>query len=60
MGKRAPRRDARIAIVILNWNGWQDTVDLLESLRRVEYEPLTVVVIDNDSTDGSVPRIEAG
>jgi GT2 family glycosyltransferase len=49
----------RVAVVILNWNGWEDTIDLLDSLFNVEYEPLTVVVVDNASIDESVLKIEA-
>lgn len=42
---------SKAAIVILNWNGWQDTVELLSSLKEATYEPLLVIVIDNASTD---------
>lgn len=47
------------AVVILNWNGWYDTVDLLVSLNVSTYEPLLVIVIDNASTDQSVAHIKA-
>lgn len=47
----------RVAILVLNWNGWRDTVECLESLFRLDYEPMTVVLCDNGSTDGSVDRI---
>ncbi len=45
--------------MILNWNGGQDTVDCLESLRRQTYRDLRLVVIDNGSSDDSVARIKA-
>lgn len=48
-----------VAIIIVNWNGWQDTVECLESLQRVTYPQYTVVVVDNGSTDGSVDKIKA-
>ena len=46
-----------IAIVILNWNGADDTLACLESLSHVE-EPHFVVIADNNSTNDSVERIQ--
>lgn len=48
----------KVYIVILNWNGWKDTVECLESLFRSEYENYDVIVCDNGSTDGSIQRIQ--
>jgi GT2 family glycosyltransferase len=48
----------RVAAVVLNWNGWRDTVACLESLRRLDVVP-RVIVVDNGSTDGSADRIRA-
>lgn len=44
-------------IVVLNWNGREDTLACLQSLRALEGDPVQVVVADNGSTDGSVPAI---
>lgn len=46
-----------IAIVIVNWNGWRDTVECLESLMRLEMDGFRVIVVDNGSSDGSVEAI---
>jgi GT2 family glycosyltransferase len=46
------------AVIILNWNGWEDTIELMESLQQATYEPLFVIVIDNASTNNSVAHIE--
>jgi GT2 family glycosyltransferase len=46
-----------VTCVIVNWNGWQDTIACLDSLRRIEYSNLLVVVVDNGSTDDSVARL---
>ncbi len=35
--------------VVLNWNGLEDTVRCVESLKRTTYEPLAVLVVDNGS-----------
>ncbi|MFQ5552645.1 MAG: glycosyltransferase family 2 protein [Thermoplasmata archaeon] len=46
-----------VAIVVLNWNGWEDTRECLESLREISYAPVEVYVVDNGSVDGSPQRI---
>lgn len=46
------------AFVVLNWNGREDTLRCLASLRAVEGEHV-VYVADNGSTDGSVEAIRA-
>ncbi|HZL26052.1 MAG TPA: glycosyltransferase family 2 protein [Acidobacteriaceae bacterium] len=48
-----------VVCVVVNWNGWQDTVACLDSLRRQDYANLSVVVIDNGSANDSVERIRA-
>ncbi len=49
--------EPKVAAVILNWNGWEDTLDLLESFHHVEYSNFMLVVIDNASNDNSEQRI---
>jgi GT2 family glycosyltransferase len=44
--------------IVLNWNGWQDTLACLESLIGQDYPRLVVVVVDNCSPDDSVARIK--
>jgi len=51
------RRDPRVYVIILNWNGWRDTLACLESVLRLDYENLCVIVCDNGSTDDSVTHI---
>lgn len=45
--------------MILNWNGWRDTIACLAALKTCTYQHLSVVVVDNGSTDDSVLRIRA-
>ena len=47
----------RAAVLILNTNAWQDTIECLESVLRLQPPPERVVVCDNGSQDGSVDRI---
>lgn len=48
---------AKIIILILNWNGKEDTIECLESIQHIDYPNYQIVVIDNGSTDGSVIAI---
>jgi GT2 family glycosyltransferase len=49
---------SRVSIIILNWNGWQDTIECLESLYQIDYQNYDVIVVDNRSTDDSVRKIK--
>lgn len=47
----------KVSIVVLNWNGWSDTLECLASLERLDYSDYQVIVVDNGSTDDSVLHI---
>jgi GT2 family glycosyltransferase len=51
--------DPGVCCVIVNWNGWRDTLDCLASLRDQDYGNLRVIVVDNGSTNDSVERIRS-
>jgi len=42
-----------VFIVVLNWNGKDDTMECLGSLQKLVYPNFEIVVVDNGSTDGS-------
>lgn len=48
---------SRVVIVVLNWNGRDDTLACLQSLRAVVRDGVEVVVVDNGSSDDSVAAI---
>lgn len=47
-----------VSIIILNWNGWQDTLECLESLYDIDYPDYNVIVVDNGSKDESIEMIK--
>lgn len=47
-----------VAIVILNWNGWKDTIECLESLYQINYSNYRVVLVDNNSSNESILKIK--
>lgn len=49
---------SRVSILLVNWNGWGDTIECLESVFRSVPEDVRIIICDNDSTDGSVERIQ--
>jgi len=46
-----------VALIVLNWNGREDTLDCLSSIEQVHYSNLHVIVVDNGSSDGSVDAL---
>lgn len=49
--------DPKISILVLSWNGWEDTIECVESLFQVNYPNYDIIVVDNHSSDGSVQKI---
>lgn len=47
----------KVSIIILNWNGWKDTTECLESLHRIDYPNYNVIIVDNKSEDNSLDMI---
>lgn len=45
------------AVLILNWNGWRDTIECLESIQQSVGVSFRIVVCDNDSLDHSLDKI---
>ena len=50
--------EPKVAIIILNWNGWEDTIECIESVLQIDYPNYNVIVIDNNSNDDSIKKIE--
>jgi GT2 family glycosyltransferase len=48
-----------VAIVILTWNGRNDTLECLASLQGVTYPGRKTIVVDNASADGTAEAVKA-
>jgi GT2 family glycosyltransferase len=58
MHREAIDSSPHVAVVILAFNGREDTLRCLESIERVEWDDLTTFVVDNASSDGVVGAVE--
>jgi len=47
-----------VKVVILNWNGYQDTVECVSSLKEDGVEESAVVLVDNGSDNGEGSRLK--
>jgi GT2 family glycosyltransferase len=57
IGSRERIAPANVWIVLVNWNGRDDTLACLESLARAELAGARIVVVDNGSHDGALDVI---
>ncbi len=49
-----------VAIIIVAWNGKDDTLECLKSLRGLTYSNHQIILVDNGSTDGTVAAVRSG
>lgn len=49
-----------VSIITVNYNGYKDTCELIDSLRRYETYPYEIIVVDNASTENEAVRLKAG
>ncbi len=47
----------QVYVILLNWNGWRDTLECLDSLDKLDYPNYRILVVDNASTNDSVVQI---
>lgn len=48
----------KVSIIIVNWNGWRDTIECLKSLQAINYPNFEVILVDNGSTDDSISNLK--
>jgi len=47
-----------VSIILVNYNGFNDTCELIDSLRRVETHPYEVIIVDNASRNRDGERLK--
>ncbi|HLA69399.1 MAG TPA: glycosyltransferase family 2 protein [Bacteroidota bacterium] len=50
---------AILSVVLVNYNGFRDTLDCIASLHASSLRDIDLIVVDNASTDGSVAQLRA-
>lgn len=53
------RTQPLVVIIVLNWNGCEDTLRCVASLEQQSYGNFSITVVDNGSTDGSRDALRA-
>ncbi len=48
----------KVYIIILNWNGKDDALECIKSLKKINYGNYKIIAVDNGSSDGSVFEIK--
>jgi len=56
---RSMKSGANVAVIVLNWRNWTDTIECLESIRKTAGVPYKIVLCDNCSQDESIAKVMA-
>ena len=48
----------KVSIIVLTWNNYQDTKECLTSLKNLDYDNYSVILVDNGSMDDSFERLK--
>lgn len=51
-------KSPRVSIIVLNWNGLKDTIECLESLKKITFSSYQAIVVDNGSGGNDVETIK--
>jgi GT2 family glycosyltransferase len=46
-----------VAVILVNWNGWRDAIECVDSLLAQAYANYHIFVVDNGSSDGSIEQL---
>lgn len=48
----------KVFILVLNYNGYKDTIECVDSLLNISYENFKIIIIDNKSSDDSLLELK--
>ncbi|MDI9862205.1 glycosyltransferase family 2 protein [Flectobacillus roseus] len=57
LNRKGTQVESKVGIVVLNYNTWEDTLECLGSLLKLDYLNYSIVIVDNDSKNDSMERI---
>jgi GT2 family glycosyltransferase len=49
----------KVYIILLNYNRWEDTIECLESVFKLNYGNFQVIIVDNNSENNSLEKIKS-
>jgi hypothetical protein len=49
--------ERHVTAIVLNWNNFEDSKKCVDALRNASYSALRIIIVDNDSSDGSRERL---
>jgi len=59
MKKKVLKKEPRVAIIVVNYNGFDHSLECVESLLLLDYPNYSIIFVDNGSTDKSGDAINA-
>ena len=48
----------KLSVITINYNNWQDTCELIDSIKQYETYPYEIIVVDNASQGDDVEQIK--
>lgn len=48
---------SKLSVILVNYRGWRDTIECVSSLRKLEYAPVEIIIVENGSPDDSCTRL---
>ncbi len=52
------KNNPKVSIIIVNYKGWQETIDCLKSLAKLDYPDFDIIIIENGSPNDSFKKIK--
>ena len=52
------KKEPSVGMVIINWNGKKDTIELINSLNKINYKNYEIFLVDNNSSVNSIERLK--
>jgi|APSaa5957512535_1039671.scaffolds.fasta_scaffold39271_1 GT2 family glycosyltransferase len=51
------KKNTQLAIILVNWNGTDDTINCIESIYKSTFRDYTIIVVDNGSDKGQLQKL---